>query len=126
MTANTQARSGYGNTNVAARTPRGTEYAVFAQVTHRLSSVDEADKTKFPQVAAAVYDNFRLWGTLAEDLMSDDNTLPVPLRAQLISLAEFVRKHGMKVLGGDANVGALVDINTSIMRGLRENAEASA
>lgn len=126
MTTNTQARSGYGANNAAARTPRGTEYAVFAQVTHRLSSVDEADKTKFPQVAAAVHDNFRLWGTLAEDLMNDENTLPVPLRAQLISLSQFVQKHGMKVLGGDATLAPLVDINTSIMRGLRENAEAGA
>lgn len=94
MTTNTQARSGYGANNAAARTPRGTEYAVFAQVTHRLSSVDEADKTKFPQVAAAVHDNFRLWGTLAEDLMNDENTLPVPLRAQLISLSQSCRSTG--------------------------------
>lgn len=32
----------------------------------------------------------------------------------------------MKVLGGDATLAPLVDINTSIMRGLRENAEAGA
>ena len=34
--------------------------------------------------------------------MSDGNLLPVPLRAQLVSLAEFVRKHSLAVLGGRA------------------------
>ena len=32
--------------------------------------------------------------------MSDANGLPVGLRAQLISLAEFVRRHSLEVLGG--------------------------
>ena len=58
--------------------------------------------------------------------MSDANRLPVPLRAQLISLAEFVRRHSLAVLGGRAEVGALIDINTAIMKGLRGNLEAAA
>jgi flagellar protein FlaF len=117
-------RSGYDAT--AVRTPRGTEYALFAQVTARLKALDEADRAGFPVLAAAVADNQRLWGALAEDLMSEANSLPVALRAQLISLAEFVRRHSLAVLGGRARVGALIDINTAIMKGLRGNQEAVA
>jgi flagellar biosynthesis activator protein FlaF len=51
--------------------------------------------------------------------------LPVALRAQLISISEFVRKHSLEVLAGRASVAALIDINTSIMKGLRGQAEVA-
>lgn len=124
MNLNTRARSAYAAA-APIRTERGTEYAVFAQVTHRLTAIDETE-TPFPQVAAAICDNQRLWGTLSEDLMHEANALPVPLKAQLISLSEFVRKHSLRVLEGKASVAPLIDINTSIMRGLRGEVEAGA
>jgi flagellar protein FlaF len=126
MSMHAQARSAYAGAAAPIRTDRGAEYAVFARVTHRMSAVDEADRTSFPALAAAVGDNQRLWGALAEDLMSEGNALPVGLRAQLVSLAEFVRKHTLRVLAGKASVAPLVDINTSIMRGLRGDVEAAS
>jgi flagellar protein FlaF len=119
------ARAGYASA-APIRTDRDAEYAVFARVTHRLSALDETDRAAFPALAAAVTDNQRLWSALAEDLMGDGNGLPVALRAQLIGLAGFVRRHSLAVLAGKASVAPLVDINTSIMRGLRGPAEAAA
>ena len=75
MYPNSPARSGYAA--AAVRTERGSEYAVFAQVTSRLKAVDETDRSAFPRLAKAVADNQLLWGTLAEDLMGDGNRLPV-------------------------------------------------
>jgi len=124
MYPTSQARAGYDRN--AVQTERGTEYALFAQVTARLKALDASDRAGFPVLAAAVADNQRLWGVLAEDLMSDGNRLPVALRAQLVSLAEFVRKHSLAVLGGRAGVETLIDINTAIMRGLRGNLESAA
>lgn len=121
MVPSFQARSAYAAAPV--RTARDAEYAIFAAVTRALRA---ADQTDYPGLSRAVTDNQRLWGALAEDLMSEGNALPVPLRANLISLAEFVRKHTMAVLGGRADVAALVDINTMIMRGLRGDVEAAA
>jgi flagellar protein FlaF len=118
MTPHAQARSAYAGA-APVRTHRDTEYALFAKITHRMKSVDETDRAAFPQLAAAVFDNQRLWSVLADDLRSDANALPIPLRAQLLSLAEFVRKHSLHVLAGRASAAALIDINTSIMRGLR-------
>jgi flagellar protein FlaF len=126
MTMHAQARSGYAGAATPIRTGRGAEYAVFARVTHRLSAVDETDKRTFPALAAAVTDNQRLWGALANDLLDDGNALPIPLRAQLVGLAEFVRKHTLRVLAGKASIAPLVDINTSIMRGLRGEAEVAS
>ena len=125
MNMHTQARSGYAGAAAPIRTDRGAEYALFARVTHRLSAVDERDKRAFPALAAAVTDNQRLWVALAEDLRDEGNALPIPLRAQLISIAEFVRKHTLRVLAGKGGVAPLVDINTSIMRGLRGEAEVA-
>jgi flagellar protein FlaF len=124
MPSNLQSRSGY--VAPAVRSERGAEYAVFARVTRQLKAVDPADKRAFPQLAQAITDNQRLWSTLAEDLMSDDNALPLALRGQLISLSEFVRRHSLAVLGGRAGVAPLVDINTAIMKGLRGDVEAAA
>ncbi len=126
MTMHAQARSGYAGAAAPIRTDRGAEYAIFARVTHRLRAVDETDKRAFPALAVAVTDNQRLWGVLAEDLLHEGNALPIPLRAQLISLAEFVRRHTLQVLAGRASVAPLVDINTSIMRGLRGEPEAAS
>lgn len=126
MNMHAKARSAYANAAAPMRTGRGSEYAIFARVTHRLSALDETDRTGFPALAVAVSDNQRLWGALAEDLMSDGNALPIPLRAQLVGLAEFVRKHTLRVLAGKASIAPLVDINTTIMRGLRGEAEAAS
>jgi flagellar biosynthesis activator protein FlaF len=126
MTPNAQARSGYAAAATPIRTDRGTEYAVFAQVTRRMTAIDEADTAAFPRLAEAVLDNQRLWGTLAEDLMHDANALPVTLRAQLVSLAKFVQRHSLAVLGGRASIAPLIDINTAIMKGLRGSAEIAA
>jgi flagellar protein FlaF len=124
MPSNFQPRSGYAGP--AIRSERGAEYAAFARVTRQLKAIDPADKRAFPQLAQAITDNQRLWATLAEDLMSDDNALPLTLRGQLVSLSEFVRRHSLAVLGGRASVAPLVAINTAIMKGLRGDVEAAA
>ena len=124
MHPSSQARSAYAAAPV--RTARSDEYAVFALVTQRLMAVDESDRATFPRLAEAVVDNQRLWATLAEDLLDERNRLPLPLRAQLVSIAEFVRRHSMSVLGGKGSIAALIDINTAIMKGLRGDAEAAA
>jgi flagellar protein FlbT len=117
MQSSSQARSAYAATPI--RSARGAEYAIFAQVTKALMSADPSNGAGFGRMAEAVVENQRLWGALAEDLMHDQNRLPVALRAQLVSLAEFVRRHSMTVLGGKGSLAPLIDINTAIMKGLR-------
>jgi flagellar biosynthesis activator protein FlaF len=118
------ARSGYAQAAAPVRTARGTEYAAFAHVTAGLTSVDASDRRQFPALARAVHDNQRLWGALSDDLRLEGNGLPAALRAQLLGLAEFVRRHSNQVLAGQAAVQPLVEINTAIMKGLRGEVEA--
>ena len=69
---------------------------------------------------STLHENRRLWVLFAGDVASKDNLLPDTLRAQLFYLAEFTLQHTSKVLDGTASVDVLIEINTAVMRGLRQ------
>ncbi|MBK5927646.1 flagellar biosynthesis regulator FlaF [Rhodobaculum claviforme] len=110
----------YGRAQTAARTPRGIEYEVIARVTRRLKAAADHRQEDFPAFVAAVMDNLTLWTTLGLDVAEPTNALPAQLRAQLFYLFEFTNQHSRKLLNGDdASPDILIEINTSVMRGLR-------
>jgi len=113
------AKTAYSNPAITTRTLRGVEYDLFARITARLSRAAALGKAGFPDLATAIYENRRLWITLALDVADPDNALPASLRARLFYLAQFTEQHSGKVLAGMASSEVLVDINTAIMRGLR-------
>ena len=116
-------RSAYGDVGHAALTSRQAEYRIFARVTHQLSQSqaahDAGEIGSFARLCTAAHENLRLWLALAVDLAGAENELPEALRAGLISLAGFVERETPKVLRGQARVDALVEINASVMKGLR-------
>lgn len=120
MTPAKMAQKAYGSRTVPVRTPRGTEYAVFARITQRIQAAERRGALGFPDLAAALHDNRRLWSILATDVADDANALPRDLRARIFYLAEFTFQHTPKVLGGKAKAVPLVEINAAVMRGLLE------
>lgn len=99
------------------RSSRDSEYAVFSRVTRMLrQSIVSGDARARIE---AVDKNNQLWTILAADLASEGNALPDELRANLLSLADFSLRHGHAVLARKATVDALIDVNMSIMKGLR-------
>lgn len=119
------AKTAYATNKAPIRTPRGIEYEAFARVTHRLKAAAERGKPGFADLAQALHLNRRLWTILAADVAESSNGLPQDLRARIFYLAEFTNEHSRKVMRGDETVEALVDINTAMMRGLREKADAA-
>ncbi len=116
----------YGRAQTATRTPRGVEYEVVARITRRLHAAAARRKEDFPAFAEALVENLSLWRTLGLDVAEPGNTLPAPLRAQLFYLFEFTDQHSRKLLNGDAvSPDILVEINTSVMRGLRSEGGAA-
>ncbi len=113
------ARSAYSNTRFTIRTDRGTEYDVLARITQNLKTAADRGKSGFPALVAALHENRELWTILAGDVADQGNGLPKTLRAQIFYLAEFTHAHTRKILHGDADIDAIVDINTAVMRGLR-------
>lgn len=124
MNATILAKTAYANPAQPTRTLRGTEYEIFARTTHRLKQAGGNAIADFPALARALYENRRLWTTLAADVASSNNELPEQLRARLFYLNQFTQSHSRKVLAGEATVDVLIDINTSIMRGLRHEGGA--
>ena len=121
MNATSLAQSAYSSFSAPVRTSRATEHDVFARVTRRLRQADA--KGNFPDYVQALHDNRQLWTLLAVDVADAGNTLPQALRAQIFYLAEFTQAQTTKVLAGTAEVQALIDINTAVMSGLRQQGE---
>lgn len=113
------AQKAYGDTAAPTRTPRATEYAAFARITHRLNQAARKGKLGFPELAESLHDNRKLWTLLAVDVADDENQLPADLRARIFYLAEFTQAHTRKVLKREASVAPLIEINAAVMRGLR-------
>ncbi|MBU3029202.1 flagellar biosynthesis regulator FlaF [Paracoccus marinaquae] len=112
--------NGYG-TN-AVRSARDAEYDVISRVTRQLRQSDRAGRS--PEAIAAIHLNNELWTLLATDLADAGNALPDEVKAGLLSLAGFSLRHGHAVLAGGATTDALIDINISVLKGLRGEAGA--
>lgn len=125
MNALEMAKTAYAQNKAPIRTPRGTEYAAFARVTHQLKAAADQGAIGFPGLAAALHTNRQLWTMLAADVAEQENGLPGDLRARIFYLAEFTAQHSRKVLRGEDGPEILMEINTAIMRGLRNRAEAA-
>lgn len=124
MNATLMAQTAYSANRPTIRTDRGTEYELIARITRDLKAASR-EQSVFPALARAVHDNRVLWSTLAADVAGDGNTLPEELRARLFYLAEFTALHSRKVLSGEADCAALIEINTAIMRGLSSQPETA-
>ena len=125
MNAMNMAKTAYAATRNTVRTPRGVEYEAFARTTYRLKSSAEEGRAGFGKLAQAIHENRRLWTLLAADVAARENALPPDLRARIFYLSEFTNQHSRKVLKDPAEAGVLVEINTAIMRGLKQKAEAA-
>ena len=117
------AQSLYAKPTRELGTARGIEYKAFSKVTARLASWNE-ETDNFGSIAEALYENQLLWTVLGADVADQGNDLPEGLRAQLFYLTEFTNHQTRKIMAGEAKPKILVEINTSIMRGLRDCADA--
>lgn len=127
MNAHHMAAARYGEAGKTVKSHRQIEYSAFARVTRSMS--EAAGETlpepeRFPRLASALHENLRLWTVIAADVSSSGNALPEALRAQLFYLSEFTRTHTSRVLSRDATAEPLIEINTTVMRGLRERSGA--
>ena len=117
MNASLMAQAAYAADAAPIRTPRATEYEVFAKATTALRRASNAVER-----ARAIADNRALWTLLATEVADPRNPLPRTLRARIFYLSEFVTHESRRVLRGDSDTAALVDVNAAIMSGLNQKA----
>lgn len=105
----------YGSSNL--RTERDYEYEAFSRVTRMLNRAH--DNPTGANKCEAIHMNNELWTILASDLAQPGNALDPETKAGLISLAGFSVRQGLAVLNGDNDIAPLIDVNISVMKGLR-------
>ena len=86
----------YGKVIRDTENPREIERRVFEDITTELETAERPD-APFTARIAAMHRNRELWLTLTCDLADDNNALPAPLRARIISI-------GIWVLGRDTKI----------------------
>ncbi|MBV9995135.1 MAG: flagellar biosynthesis regulator FlaF [Caulobacteraceae bacterium] len=106
-----------------AETPRDAEYRLFAEITRALIEIKSTPREQVADWADTLDWNRRLWTTLAAECRLESNGLPDATRAQIISLAMWVRRHTSAVLRREEDIDALIDINRAMMQGLSGQAE---
>ncbi|MDS9466068.1 flagellar biosynthesis regulator FlaF [Paracoccus sp. MBLB3053] len=111
----TKSDHAYGN--VCLRSARDIEYDMFSRITRMLRLAPR--NCDCCETIAAVGKNNELWSLLATDLADPGNGLPDEIRAGLLALAFFSLRHGRTVLAGAATTDVLIDINMTVMKGLR-------
>ncbi|MEL7203011.1 MAG: flagellar biosynthesis regulator FlaF [Pseudomonadota bacterium] len=119
MNAVERAQDGYRNNAIYTKSPRDVEYEAFAKISHRLRSAAQRRTADFPSYVSALYENNRLWTTLAADLSVPENGLPKELKARLFWLAEFTNTETQKLLKNEGDVSVLIEINAAVLQGLR-------
>lgn len=119
MNAFSRANSAYATVSGPTRTARDIEYEALARITRSLQKAALKGRSGFPELAEALHKNNKLWSIFAVEVADFNNPLDKELRARIFYLAEFTRAHTSAVLARKASVAPLVEINTSIMRGLR-------
>lgn len=108
----------YQKASARAENPREMEYRLFGQVTRALMAAAESDVSDTATRIDALDWNRRLWSVLATDCADSDNSLPVELRAQIISLSIWVNKHSSAVMRREEDFAPLIDVNRIMMQGL--------
>jgi len=116
----------YQQANARAERPRESEYRLFGQVTRALIEASKAPSTDLRARIDAIDWNRRLWSTLAIDCCQPENQLPPSLRAQIISLNSWVRRHSSAVMKGDGQFEDLIEINRIMMQGLEPKVAMAA
>lgn len=108
-----------------AENPREAEYRLFGQVTRALMAAAEVERADLRARMDALDWNRRMWSALAADCAEPANGLPMPVRAQLISISLWVGRHTSAVMRGEEEIADLIDVNRIIMQGLSGHAEAA-
>ncbi|MDO9711798.1 flagellar biosynthesis regulator FlaF [Paracraurococcus lichenis] len=112
------AGAAYGSVIRETETPRDIEYRVLARTTALLEAAT-AEGAGPAALPTAVHDNRMLWTAFATDLAHAENAWDDAGKARLISLAAWVMAESDRVLRGTKAPQALIDINRTIMQGLK-------
>lgn len=107
----------YKQTMREIQSPKDSEAKIISAITKGLER-HAPEGYKSSLLKDYLVKNQRLWVAVRNDTGSEGNSLPVALRAQLVSLSLWVERHTVSVLTGQADVQDLIDVNRNLIAGL--------
>jgi len=110
--------SAYQAARSRAETPRSAEFRLMSEITGEMIAAQDAGM-KGAMLMPALYRNRQMWSAFVTDCGATGNGLPLPLRAQIISLGLWVDRFTSDVIAGREPVAELISLNRTIMDGLR-------
>ncbi|MCF6444689.1 flagellar biosynthesis regulator FlaF [Nereida sp. MMG025] len=119
MSSTSLAYQSYGEAPQSSPSPRSVEAMAFARITRMLQNIPKAGPARYPSLVDALHMNKKLWSLLAYSVAQDENQLPAQLKARILSLALFTERHTKEVLDNEADLTALIEVNQSVLRGLK-------
>lgn len=125
MNATAHALNAYKSMARQTNSHREIQAKVFGQITAELSEAQQGGKQAFPRLVAALDRNRKLWDMLFVELCDEGHPYTPELRAQMISLFHFVRRHTQEVLRSGGDVSPIIDVNRAIAAGLSGNEPAA-
>lgn len=106
-------------------TTRQTEYRLLGDVCRELTAA-AADTSAPGRRREALDWNRRVWTLFMIDCGQVENTLPIALRAKIVSLGLWVSRYTEEAMWSDLGVQPLIDVNTSMMKGLMGNPQVAS
>ena len=105
----------------AVVTPRELEASLLIKAATRLQTVAEDWGSRERDLEDALTYNRRLWMLLVSAVTAEDNPLPVGIKQNILSLANFIFNHTIQIMLAPQaqSLGVLVNINRDIAAGLR-------
>lgn len=105
--------------------PRETEGRALLEAARRMATAQNAEDSR-SEIRDAVRLNWRLWTIFQSELSTPDNTLPEPLRVNMLTLCNFVDKRTVEVISEPTpqSIDVLININKNIAAGLLAEPQA--
>lgn len=119
MISRRDTHNGYASAARIVRTKKSAEFEIAKRVTHGLARAIKNKSKNYPQFVDALHKNRSLWQLWAIDVANAENGLPDTVKARILYLAEFTHIHTSKVLTNKASALPLLEVNKSILNGLR-------
>ena len=113
------ARRGYTSSSISSSNPIEAEYSLIARLSHRLAEASRNRERRHPEFVAALSENRRFWNLVAVSVADAGNGMSADLKARLFWISEFVAHETGRILSGESDPEILIEINASIMQGLR-------
>ncbi len=101
--------------------PRELEASLLLKAGVRLQAIIDNWAGRTRELDEALNYNRKLWTLLVSAVIAEDNPLPVDIKRNILSLANFIFNHTFRIAAepAPAAIAVLVDINRDIAAGLR-------